>query len=72
MAFLSFRRTPDRGPGQAPESSDSDHASGRFAGANQIKTLLDTGFHRCDDFCKSLYSQIVILNASITTLIKLS
>jgi hypothetical protein len=27
-----------------PESSDSD----------QIKTLLDTGFHRCDDFCKSL------------------
>ncbi|MDQ7839101.1 MAG: hypothetical protein RDU59_11505 [Thermodesulfobacteriota bacterium] len=44
MAFLSFRRTPDRGPGQAPESSNF----------KQIEIPLDTGFHRCDDFCKSL------------------
>ncbi|MDP3028170.1 MAG: hypothetical protein Q8O04_01460 [Deltaproteobacteria bacterium] len=42
IGLSSFRRTPDRGPGQAPESSDS----------NQIKTLLDTGFHRCDEFIK--------------------
>ncbi|MEW6327715.1 MAG: hypothetical protein AB1487_09000 [Thermodesulfobacteriota bacterium] len=38
---------------------DSDHASGRFVGANQIKILLDTGFHRCDEFCKGLYFSLI-------------
>ncbi|MEW5948740.1 MAG: hypothetical protein AB1711_04935 [Thermodesulfobacteriota bacterium] len=31
--------------------------------ANQIKTLLDTGVHQCDDFCKSL---IMIIRKNIS------
>ncbi len=40
--LLSFRRTPDRSPGQAPESSQSDLGDGYFDSV-VIGGLLDAG-----------------------------